>query len=73
MAYLRDKMLCFNHWLSPVVGVNESPATRLPWKLCCRIAGWPPILSIGWSSGKEIREAQARRRKRAARRLAVAR
>jgi hypothetical protein len=28
-------------------------ATPPPWKLCCRIAGWPPILSIGWSSGKK--------------------
>jgi hypothetical protein len=28
-------------------------ATRLPWKLCCRIAGWPLILSIGWNSGKK--------------------
>ena len=30
-----------------------APATRLPWRPYCRIAGWPPIPSIGWSSGKK--------------------
>ena len=30
-----------------------APATRLPWKPCCRIAGLPPIPSTGWSSGKK--------------------
>ena len=28
-------------------------ATWLPWKPCCRIAGWPPTLSIGWNSGRK--------------------
>jgi hypothetical protein len=36
-----------------VESLPSPPATRLPWKLCCRIAGWLLILSIGWNSGKK--------------------
>jgi len=41
--------------LCPPSCPRPSPlATRLPWKPCCRIAGLPYILSIGWNSGKKI-------------------
>ena len=36
------------------VGLRPSPlATRLPWRPCCRIAGWLPTPSIAWSSGRK--------------------
>ena len=36
-----------------VESLPSPQAIWLPWKLCCRIAGWPLILSIGWNSGKK--------------------
>ncbi len=41
-------------WTMCCVGLRPSPlATRLPWRPCCRIAGWLPTPSIAWSSGRK--------------------